>query len=333
MKKQRIAILGVGAVGSILAAHLIKSGEEVVLVEALPGRLGGIRSDGVAVQDPKNFTFGAFTVEAKEAYGSIEEAAEGGLDAVFVCVKVCALKYILPGIKAVCAGENPPLIVSFQNGLDTEEFLAPAAGRGNVLRGVVNYAGGLRPDGAAQFAFFNKPNYLGALDESVAERAKELCSVMTKAGLDTEYTAEVKKKVWEKVILNSMLSPITALTGLTMQDSLDCEETRQIVVELGREGIEVAAKDGFEFPEGFLDKCMGYLGKAGHHKPSMLVDVEEGRESEIDFLNGKIRDHGLAQGLPVPYNKAIAAMVKGLDAKNIALKKGEKNGARLAKAG
>ncbi len=318
--KHKFAVVGVGVAGGILAAHLLKNDEDVVLVDVSKARLDEIKTKGLSVRDPKPFTHGHFTVAVKEACFSLSEAAKGGMDIVFVCVKACLLKSLLPEIKKVCQACEGARVVSFQNGLDTEELLAQAAGRRNVLRGVVNYAGRVPPDGGVEFTFFNKPNYIGALEDEAIPYAKDICGILNRAGLDTEYSHEIKRQVWEKSILNSMMSPVTALTRMTMKEVLDCEQTKEIVMELAREAIEVAGRSGIHLPDKFLDFCVSYLGKAGHHKPSMLVDVEAGCETEIDFLNGKICEYGIRNKVPVPYNRTISALIKGLERKQ-----GEKN--------
>lgn len=315
MKKYRIAVVGVGVVGGILAAHLLKNDEEVVLVDVSKSRLDQLRSKGLSVGDPKTFTHGPFSVAVREACSSLSEAAKGGMDIVFVCIKACLLKSLLPEIKKVCQACEGTRVVSFQNGLDTEEFLAQSAGRRNVLRGVVNYAGRVLPDGGVELTFFNKPNYIGALEDEAIPYAKDICGILNRAGLDTEYSHEIKRQVWEKSILNSMMSPVTALTRMTMKEALDCEQTKEIVIELAREAIEVAGRSGIQLPKDFLDFSISYLGKAGHHKPSMLVDVEAGSETEIDFLNGKICEYGIRSKVPVPYHKTVSALIKGLERK------------------
>lgn len=315
MKKYRVAVVGAGVVGGILAAHLLRNDEEVVLVDVSKARLDKIKSEGLSVSDPKHFTHGSFSVAVKEACFSLSEAAERGVDVIFVCIKACLLKSILPEIEKVCRASRGARVVSFQNGLDTEDLLARAAGRGNVLRGVVNYAGGLASNGTVEFAFFNKPNYIGALESEAIPYAKDICTILTRAGLDTEHSHEIKRQVWEKSILNSMLSPVTAITRMTMKEAMDCEQTKEIVMELAREAIEVAGRSGITLPGDFLDFCVSYLGKAGHHKPSMLVDVETGCETEIDFLNGKICEYGTRNNVPVPYNRTISALIKGLERK------------------
>lgn len=305
-------MVGTGVVGGILAGCLLRKGEEVIVVDASSQRLSQLNRSGLEIRDPKGFLNGGFTAKARKTLSVLTDLRGAPVDALFVCVKACVLEEILPRLEQVHRPEMA--VISFQNGLDTEEFLAERLGRESVFRGVVNYAGRLLEDGAVEVGFFNKPNYIGALVEGKVSLARRLAEILTGAGLETEYSDSIRRHVWEKVILNSAMSPISALTGLTMRELMDSPRLCRIAEGIVREGIEVAEACGISFPEDFFEHCMGYLHKGGRHKPSMLVDVEAGRRTEIDFLNGKIYEHGRRLSVPTPFNQAIAALVKGLEA-------------------
>ena len=84
-------------------------------------------------------------------------------------------------------------------------------------------------------------------------------------------------------------------------------------MELAREAIEVAGRSWVRLHGKFLDFCVSYLTEAGHHKPSMLVDVETTGRTEIEFLNGKICEYGDKNKVPVPFHKTVSALIKGLE--------------------
>lgn len=309
-----IAVVGAGVVGGILGACLLKAGrEEVILVDASRRRLDQLGAGGLRVKDPKSCLMGDFSVPVPLATTAISDAGPGKVTVVFVCVKACVLPEILPALKPLA--KAGAAFVSFQNGLGTEEALAQAlGGSARILRGVVNYAGRLLEDGAIEVGFFQKPNYLGASEAGAAKAAEAIAEVMTQAGLETRFTDDIKTYVWEKVILNSAMSPLSALTGLTMKDVMDMPELKKVVEGVLREGIAVAKASGARFPEGFFEHCVSYLAKGGRHKPSMLVDVEARRPTEIEFLNGAIFKHGARKSIPAPHNQTITALVKGLEA-------------------
>jgi 2-dehydropantoate 2-reductase len=221
---------------------------------------------------------------------------------------------LIPEIKKVA--QPGTRFISCQNGLDNEEYLAETLGPDNVLRIVPNYAGGRVGDGEIWMSFFNPPNYIGAMTAEGEPLARQMAKMMSEAGLETQFTTDIKKYEWEKVILNASLSAVCALTRKPMKDIMDFEITERLVEELLREGIAVAEACGVTFDEGFLEYCVQYLKKAGYHKTSMHQDIERGTPTEIDWLNGKIVERGRALGVKTPYNFAIAALVKGLEMKS-----------------
>jgi 2-dehydropantoate 2-reductase len=201
--------------------------------------------------------------------------------------------------------------VALQNGLDNEDLIADVFGKENTLRIVVNYAGNLIDNGKVRMSFFNAPNYIGMIDPAAEKKAKTLAEVITAADLETAFTSDIKKYEWEKIILNAALSPVCALTRRTMKQMMEFEDTRGLAEAVLREGIEVAEANGIYFESGFLEHCMGYLDKAGHHRTSMHVDIEKKNPTEIGFINDKIAKYGKAKGIPTPYNSTIVSLIRG----------------------
>jgi 2-dehydropantoate 2-reductase len=95
-----------------------------------------------------------------------------------------------------------------------------------------------------------------------------------------------------------------------MSQAMTNEESLKLVETVLKESIEVAKADGYTYGDDFLDVCMKYLGTAGPHKPSMLVDIDNGLRTEIDYINGRIAVLGEKLGVPVPVNTIFTTMVK-----------------------
>ena len=112
--------------------------------------------------------------------------------------------------------------------------------------------------------------------------------MMTAAGLETKEHSDVKEVVWEKTILNSTLCSICAVTGQTMKEAMENPHTLDLVVKVLKEGLAVAKADGYDFGDKALTRFVSYLKKGGAHKPSMLIDVERRRPTEVDFMSGAI---------------------------------------------
>jgi 2-dehydropantoate 2-reductase len=100
-----------------------------------------------------------------------------------------------------------------------------------------------------------------------------------------------------------------------MKEVMDSSPLREIVKNLLLEGVKVAEGTGVKFSDNFYESGLSYLNKGGYHKPSMLVDMEKGGKTEIDFLNAKIVEYGEKLDIPVPFNWTVTTMIKGLEQK------------------
>jgi 2-dehydropantoate 2-reductase len=306
LSKQKFGIIGAGPVGAIMGAHLAKAGHDVTLVDILKAHMDEIKNNGLSVTGFKDLKV-PFS-EKNICYG-IDELSGKDVDTVFISVKASALPQVLPILKTIA---KPGMtFVALQNGLDNEDLIADAFGKENTLRIVVNYAGNLIENGKVRMSFFNAPNYIGMVDHKAEKKAQELAEIITKADLETEFTPEIKKFEWEKIILNAALSPVCALTRRTMKQMMEFKDTRNLAEAVLREGIEVAAANGVHFKPDFLEFCMGYLDKAGHHRTSMHVDIEKKSPTEISFINDKIVQYGKAKGIPTPINSTIVSLIRG----------------------
>lgn len=306
MEKYKLGIVGVGPVGSIMAAHLANAGHDVTIVDILKPHLDEIKKNGLIITGFKELKA---SFPGKNLCYHINEMRGKNFDGLFIAVKASALSQILPMLENVV--QPGTTFISLQNGLDNEDLIANVFGKENTLRIVVNYAGNLINNGRVRMSFFNAPNYIGMIDPSAKEKAQTFAKVITNADLETVYTPEIKKYEWEKIILNAALSPVCALTRRTMKQMMQFSETRNLAEAILREGIEVAAAHGINFQSNFLEFCMNYLDKAGHHRTSMHVDIEKQSPTEIDFINDKIVKYGKIKGISTPMNSTIVALIKG----------------------
>ncbi len=308
-RKPTIGIIGLGPVGSILAAHLAKHGENVVVEDIVKKLLFTVKEEGLRISGIRELT-----VKIGKTASSMPELSKFNPDIVFVATKASILKVIFPQIKQIY---KPAMkIVSFQNGLDNEQIIAEALGAETTYRVVINYAGNTVGLGRAKMNWFQPPNYVGAYYKGryvTDETTKYIASVMTASGLATEETSDIKKHVWEKTILNAALCSICAVTGQTMKEAMEFKHTRDLAVRILEEGLEAAGADGYDFGEDALNRFTVYLEKGGAHKPSMLIDVENKRPTEVDFMSGAIARYGEKYGVSTPVNSTFTGLLKTME--------------------
>ena len=185
-----------------------------------------------------------------------------------------------------------------------------------VLRAVVNYGCVLLKPGHIQMAFHHRPHYIQELDRNCRDAAIGIGNALTACGLDTLHTEQIRNMVWSKAVNNSCMNPVCAVTGKTMSEVFNDPILFNLVDNLLKEGIAVARANEMSLGPDFYPDCMDYIRTAGHHKPSMLQDIEAGRRTEVDFINGKIIEYGHRAGMAAPFNTALRSLVKGLEPKS-----------------
>ncbi|MFX0090422.1 MAG: 2-dehydropantoate 2-reductase [Candidatus Hodarchaeota archaeon] len=304
----KIAIIGVGPTGGILGAFLAQKNIDVTLVDVWKPHMDAIKEHGLQISGPSPLV-GQFDTAHLKA--SILELKDTKPNLVFVAVKTPFMGQVTQDLNTVLP-ENA-FVVSYQNGVGTEDYLAKTFGKERLLRGVINYAGNVLGPGKIEMTFFNPPNIIGSMSPKNHSLAKSIAKLMTEVELPTEFQEDTQPAVWKKTILNAALSGLCAVTHMTMREAMDFQETRYIVSNLLKEGLAVANAIGITFEPDFYDKCIAYLSKGGHHKPSMLCDIEARKPTEIAFLNEMIYEVGNQHNVPAPFNKAITSVVKAAD--------------------
>ncbi|UCG51751.1 MAG: ketopantoate reductase family protein [Candidatus Latescibacterota bacterium] len=303
-EKLTVGAIGVGAVGSILAACLAKAGAHVVAAD-LPHRIAQLKKNGLQVQWDKERL--EYTVDVAKTIRSI---AEKRPDCIFVATKAVALRKIMPDV-AEAAGEDC-LVISVHNGINTEDEVARYVAPRNVARMVVNYAGNIDDKGLVRVGWFNPPNFFGLLEDHEEPRLTRLIEMLNSVGLTSEFVdpVTIKMRAFLKTILNSALMPLCAVMNLTMKQAMEGAATRPLVEDLLREGLSVAGRLGYDYGEGIFEKCMGYLDKGGDHYPSMCGDLQHRVPTEIDFINGKILELGQRfDDLDLGVNRVMISML------------------------
>jgi 2-dehydropantoate 2-reductase len=305
---QSFAVIGAGPVGCIVAAFLAKGGYEVTLCDVVPDLLKPALDPGIIIE-------GAEDIRQKVAKTctTIDELAEHDPDVIFITVKANALPLIASAIEGFY--HDGMYIVSWQNGIDTELELAKILGKGPVMRAVVNYGCGLVGPAHVHIPFHHPPHYIQELDSASSREAIVIAEALGKCGLDTDHTDQIISMVWRKTVMNASMNPVCAMTGLTMSRAMNDPIVYQIVDALVKECLKVSRANEINLGWDYYSQAMEYMRNAGDHKPSMLMDIEAHRRTEIDFMNGKFVEYGKRAGIETPFNQTLWALVKGLESK------------------
>jgi 2-dehydropantoate 2-reductase len=243
----------------------------------------------------------------------IDELADHSPDVIIVTVKANVLPLISSAIEGFY--REGMYVVSWQNGIDTELEIAKVLGRKPVMRAVVNYGCGLIKSGHVRMPFHHPPHYLQEMDTDSKPAATAIAEALSTTGLLTRHTDSIISMVWRKGILNACMNPVCAVTGLTMAQAMGDPIVFQIVDALIKECVTVARANEVNLGWDFYPGAIEYMRKAGDHKPSMLMDIENKRRTEIDYMNGKFIAYGAQAGIETPYNIMIRSLVKAIESK------------------
>lgn len=302
----RIGVVGIGPVGAVLVAHLTEAGAYVIPCDIIKNRMDSIRKSGIRLKHTieKHVTI-------PEVCHSAQQLAMYDLDLIIIAVKTPVLNRVIEELSQI--DSDRLFFMCAQNGIDNEREVAREFGDGRTLRMVVNYAGNMSGPNTVHVSFFNPPNYLAPMLPQGDDIAERLVKLLNSSGLETEIPEDIQDYVWGKTILNAALSPVCAITRQTMKEVMDFPETYELVEALIDESVAVAEKEGIELGKKFRRFGVRYLKNAGHHRPSMLIDLEDGHRTEIDRLNGKIVEYGKKHYIPTPLNLSVSALVRLLE--------------------
>ena len=290
----KIAIMGAGAMGSLFGAHLAGAGHDVLLVDVDPLVVAAVEADGILLGE-----------RAVPVPITADPVGRGTYDAVVVLVKT----YDTAAAAALAAPLVGPatVVATLQNGIGGADVLAEAFGPERVLAGVTYQGATVLAPGRIRHHMHGE-TFLG--DDVAA--AAPLAAALTEGGQPAHALDPVAPRIWKKLTNNCMGNCTSALTGMSGGQMAGDDGILALQRAIATEAVAVAAALGHDLD---LEDCVhtntSVLASSGDGRPSMLQDVEAGRRTEIETLNGAIVRHADALGIDVPVNRAMVALVRG----------------------
>ncbi len=272
----RVAILGMGAIGHVVA-------------RALDGR--------------------AELVKVDRTRAPLREG-EPPVDAAIVTTKTPGTAWAAEIAAKILARDG--VGITIQNGLGNYETLVEYLGAERAAVGVI-YVGAELVKGELRATGPGKVE-LGR-PAAVASRARldELAGLLGAGGMDVTVVDDPWPAVWRKVVTNAAVNPLTALIGRTNADLLADAPASRVADSLAREVARVATASGVRIAEDEAVKQWRTMAAlTGANRSSMLQDVEAGRPTEIDAISGAVAREGERRGVAAPLNQAMALLVASL---------------------
>jgi 2-dehydropantoate 2-reductase len=297
----RIAVIGAGGVGGLLAGLLARGGRDEVVLVTRGATLAAVRARGLELALPA----GTFTIRPGLV---VEDPAEAGpCDAVLVAVKAWQLPEVAPRLAPLLAGGG--VAVPLQNGVEAAERLAGGLPPAQVAGGVIwVYAWAEGPGrirqlgGAPRLALGERP---GA---PVAPRLRDLAAALQAAGAQAEVVDDVEAVAWGKAAFIGTLGPVGALTRAPAGVIRSTPETRALLAGLIVEVVAVGRARGVRLAPDLVERTLASVdGVPADATASLQRDVAAGRPSELGEQPGAILRLARAAGVPTPLHEVVLA--------------------------
>lgn len=292
--------------GLFFAARLLEAGQEVWLLDYRPERAGYLSRHGLELL-PLAGQKRHYPLQVVDS-----AAAIGPCDLVLMQVKAHQTETAAGQLPALLKGGG--IALTLQNGIGNLEKMAAAVGPERLLAGVT-MLGVTRLDERRIRHAGQGPMVIGIPPGSrvSSQEAAAIAHVFRQAGLDCQIAEEILGVLWQKLLINVGINPVTALTRLPNGQLPAVPGAWRVVAAAVGEASEVALALNLTLPPDPVDRVRQVCQATAANRSSMLQDILAGRPTEIDAINGQIVCLGQALGFPTPVNAALTDLVKALE--------------------
>lgn len=319
----KVAIIGAGAIGGFVGAQLAHAGEEVTFI-ARGATLEALKRNGIRALMCDGSEKAVPRINATSDY-----SAAGAHDVVVLALKAHQVEAVAADVPKLFGPDT--VVVPMQNGIPFWYFHK----HGGALEGspvrTVDPTGAIRdnipceriigcvvypateliaPGVIKQIEGNRFP--VGDLDGLESERVKRVSDCFIRGGLQSPVLPDIRAEMWLKLWGNMTFNPISALSRGTLAGICQFPPTRELARAMMTEAQTIATKLGITFRVP-IEKRIAGAERVGHHKTSMLQDVEAGRPLETDALLGSVIELGRMTGTPTPHLDTVFALTKLLE--------------------
>lgn len=318
----RIAIYGAGSLGTILGAYISKGGVPIELINRNKAHVEALKTGGAQVVGTVQFS--------QKVIAYTPEEMSGKYDVIFLMTKQQHNKEVVTMLNDYLAHDGA--LVTFQNGLP-EMQIAEILGEERVLGCTVAWGATLKEPGVCELT--SKPDALsfslGAICEKCNKNFDKIKEVLEMMG-----TVDVEENFigtrWSKLLINAAFSGMSAVLGCTFGEASKPSESRRVVQALIKECIDVCKAGGIRIEpvqgkdivklldyNNSLKRAFSFfiipiaIRKHAKLKASMLQDLEKGKLTEVDAINGAVSEYGRKVGCPTPMNDRVVEIIHSIE--------------------
>lgn len=312
----KIAVIGAGAIGSIIGGLLSKAGEHVTLV-GRKAHVDTISRNGLILDSID----GRAVIRVKAA-----ENLDFRPDLALLSAKTQDIESSVRKVQSFLADA---LIVTMQNGVQSDDIVAGVLGKENIISGVALYNCEFLEPGRVSYSKLLSTTAL-LIGEPFGVKGNRLQSLLAlfNRALPTDTSEDIRGAHWTKLLWN-LITAVPAVTGLSYQEGGRHPQIRELNVKLTKEGLELVRMAGIRtapvpglplsvletmasMPLAEASSMMKNISESLGKTPalgSMLQSIKRGRSTEVDYMNGEIVNLGKNKGIPTPVNSLIVGLV------------------------
>jgi 2-dehydropantoate 2-reductase len=301
----KIAIVGAGAMGCLYGAKLSAvPTNEVYLIDVWLDHIASINENGLLMEeDGKLITY-------SNVKGVSDASQVGPCDLAIIFVKSTLTGQAVKTNKAVFGPDTVAL--TLQNGLGNIDLICAEIGDHNVIAGTTAHGATMLGPGKVRHAGSGK-TIIGELSGKDSERIQRIASVFKAAGLDTDISYNVIGLVWDKLLVNVGINALTGITKLHNGELLCHPEIEELLEAAVSEAFAVAKAKGIQLSyDDPVEHTKAVCTATAANKSSMLQDILNHKQTEIDMINGAIVREGASVGVAAPVNLVLTNLIKFL---------------------
>jgi len=301
----KLAVLGPGALGCLMAALFWEAGAQVCLADYRPERVALLRQRGIQVHTLEG---GPRVVRVP-----IGLAAEvGPCDLTIMAVKAYQTEAAARSLPALMSQGG--MALTLQNGLGNLEVMARIAGPGRLLAGV-GLLGVTRQDEGRIIYAGRGAIYIGvpAGSQVTGAEVAAVVDLFRQAGLECQAREDIEAVLWEKLVINVGINPLTALLRVPNGALLELSPAWEVAVAAAGEAQAVARAAGLNLSGDPAARLAQVCTATAANRSSMLQDILAGKQTEIEALNAQVAARGRALGVPTPVNDLLTRLLRAAE--------------------
>lgn len=301
----KIAIIGAGAMGCLYGSKLSAvPTNEVYLIDVWKEHIEAINENGLLMEA------GGELVLYNKVKATSDASLVGACDLAIVFVKSTLTSTAVQSNQAVFGPDT--IALTLQNGLGNIDLIRAEIGDDNVIAGTTAHGATMLGPGKMRHAGSGK-TIIGELNGNRTDRIEKIASIFKEAGLETDISDNVLGLVWDKLLVNVGINALTGITKLQNGDLLKHREIEELLEAAVSEAHAVAKAKGitlsFDDPVGHTKEvCVATAA----NKSSMLQDILNHKQTEIEMINGAIVREGTQEGIATPVNSVLTNLIKFL---------------------